>query len=78
VGPLLDLAVVALAVMVCGSLVLLAWTLGVSAPRALRRGRTDLVVARLELTRAERRLRETVSEARRRARAGEPRTEGDS
>jgi hypothetical protein len=74
VGPLLDLAVVALAVMVCGSLVLLAWTLGVSTPRALRRSRTDLVVARLQLTRAERRLRETVDEVRRRS--GRPPSEG--
>lgn len=71
-GPLLDLAVVALAVMVCGSLVLLAWTLGVSTPRALRRFRTELFAARLQVTRAERRLRETVEEARRRS-AGEAR-----
>ena len=66
-GPLLDLAVVALAVMVCGSLVLLAWTLGVSTPRALRRGRTELFVARLQVTRAERRLRDAIDEVRRRA-----------
>jgi len=67
VGPLLDLAVVALAVMVCGSLVLLAWTLGVSTPRALRRGRTELFAARLQVTRAERRLRDAIDEVRRRA-----------
>jgi hypothetical protein len=57
VGPLLDLPVVALAVTVCGSLLLLAWTLGVSTPRAIGRSRTDLIVARLRLARAERRLR---------------------
>jgi hypothetical protein len=74
VGPLLDLAVVALAVMVCGSLVLLAWTLGVSTPRALRRSRRELFAARLQVTRAERRLRETVDEVRQRA--GRPPSEG--
>jgi hypothetical protein len=78
VGPLLDLAVVALAVMVCGSLVLLAWTLGVSTPRALRRFRTELFVARLQVTRAERRLRETVEEARRRRPAAAPPRAGDA
>jgi hypothetical protein len=67
VGPLLDLAVVALAVMVCVSLALLAWTLGVSVPLALRRARTDLVVARLTLARAERRLQVTVDAVHRRS-----------
>jgi hypothetical protein len=77
VGPLLDLAVVALAVMVCGSLVLLAWTLGVSTPRALRRYRRELFAARLQVTRAERRLRETVDVARaRRPPAAPPRAGG--
>lgn len=66
-GPLLDLAVVALAVMVCVSLALLAWTLGVSVPLALRRARTDLVVARLTLARAERRLQVTVDAVHRRS-----------
>jgi hypothetical protein len=66
VGPLLDLAVVALAVMVCGSLLLLAWTLGVSTPRALWRFRREVFAARLQVTRAERQLREAVTEARRR------------
>jgi hypothetical protein len=49
--------VIALAVVVCGSLCLLAWTLGVTTPRAIDRSRTDLIVARLRLVRAERRLR---------------------
>jgi hypothetical protein len=75
VGPLLDLAVVALAVMVCGSLLLLAWTLGVSTPRALRRFRRELFAARLQVTRSERRLRNAVEEARRRRPAA---TAGDS
>jgi hypothetical protein len=57
VGPLLDLPVVVLAVIVCGSLLLLAWTLGVTTPRAIGRSRTELIIARLHLARAERRLR---------------------
>jgi hypothetical protein len=60
VAPILDLAVVVLAVMVCVSLGLLAWTLGVSVTRVLRRTRENLVNARLELTVAERRLREAA------------------
>lgn len=56
-GPILDLAVVALAVLVCGTLVLLAWTLGVTIPAALRRSRGDIVDARLRLVLTERRLR---------------------
>lgn len=59
-APILDLAVVVLAVMVCVSLGLLAWTLGVSITRVLHRIRENLVNTRLELTVAERRLRETA------------------
>ena len=59
-APILDLAVVVLAVMVCVSLGLLAWTLGVSITRVLRRTRENLVTTRLDLTVAERRLRETA------------------
>jgi hypothetical protein len=57
VAPILDLTVIALAVFVTGSLGLLAWTLGVSAVRSTRRGRQEVVLARLGLARAERRLR---------------------
>jgi len=60
VAPILDLAVVVLAVMVCVSLGLLAWTLGVSITRVLRRTRENLVNTRLELTVAERKLREAA------------------
>jgi hypothetical protein len=70
VASLLDLAVVVLAVMVCVSLALLAWTLGVGVTRALRRTRDSVVNARLELVVAERRLRaaaEALVEARERA-----------
>jgi hypothetical protein len=54
----MDLAVVALALMVCTTLGLLAWTVGVTLPRALHRLRRDLIQARLQVTVAERRLRE--------------------
>ena len=81
-APILDLAVVVLAVMVCVSLGLLAWTLGVSVTRVLRRTRENLVNTRLELTVAERRLREAaqaLAETRKAepARPVERRTEGD-
>jgi hypothetical protein len=55
---ILDLAVVALALVVCGTLCLLAWTLGVTVPAAARRAREDVGQARLWLAEAERRLRE--------------------
>jgi len=60
VGSILDLAVVVLALMVCVSMGLLAWTLGVSITGVLRRTRESLVNARLELAVAERRLRDTA------------------
>lgn len=56
-GSILDLAVIAVAILVCTTLGLLAWTLGVSTTRALRRVRRDILLARLELAMAERRLR---------------------
>jgi hypothetical protein len=64
VAPILDLAVVALAVMVSLTLGLLAWTIGITIPRALRRTRADLVVARLAVAVAERRLRVLAERAR--------------
>jgi hypothetical protein len=57
VGSILDLAVIAVAILLCTTLGLLAWTLGVSTTRALRRARRDLLLARLRLATAERRLR---------------------
>jgi hypothetical protein len=63
VAPILDLAVVALAVMVCISMVLLAWTLGVSITGVLRRARASLISARLEMAVAERRLRSSLRSA---------------
>ncbi|HEX5579347.1 MAG TPA: hypothetical protein VFY43_06755 [Candidatus Limnocylindria bacterium] len=56
-GSILDLAVIAVAILVCVTLGLLAWTLGVTATRALRRARRDLLLARLQVATAERRLR---------------------
>jgi hypothetical protein len=60
VASILDLAVVVLAVMVCASLGLLAWTLGVSITRVLRRARASMITARLDLVVAERRLRDAA------------------
>jgi hypothetical protein len=57
VASILDLAVVALAVMVCGTLGLLAWTLGITVPNAARRARRDVADQRARLAVAERRLR---------------------
>jgi hypothetical protein len=59
---ILDLAVVALAVMVCGTLGLLAWTLGVTVPSAARRARRDVARAREGVAAAERRLRRLADE----------------
>jgi len=57
VASILDLAVIALAVMVCGTLGLLAWTVGITIPSALRRARRDVLQARLSTAVVERRLR---------------------
>jgi type II secretory pathway pseudopilin PulG len=57
VGSILDLAVIAVAILVSITLGLLAWSLGVSTTRALRRVRRDILLARLQLATAERRLR---------------------
>ena len=56
-ASILDLAVVALAVMVCGSLGLLAWTLGIAVPVAALRARRDIANQRARLAHAERHLR---------------------
>jgi len=56
VGLILDLAVVALALVVIGSLALLAWTLGVSAVRSVRRGRATVTEARRSAAESEARL----------------------
>jgi hypothetical protein len=53
VGPFFDLAVVILALVVVGSLALLAWTLGVSSVRAVRQGRNDVAAARRTVAAAE-------------------------
>jgi hypothetical protein len=56
VGLILDLAVVVLAVAVIGSLALLAWTLAVSAVRAVSDGREKIATARRGVNEAEQRL----------------------
>jgi hypothetical protein len=64
VGDLFDLAVIAVAVLVCISLVLLAWTLGVSVTAAIRRTRAEVIEARLGLAVTERKLRGTAKSMR--------------
>ncbi len=59
-GSILDMAVIAVAVLVCISLVLLAWTLGVSITNTMRRGRASVIEARLEMATMERRLRHAL------------------
>jgi hypothetical protein len=56
VGLILDLAVVALALVVIGSLALLAWTLAVSAVRATRRQRREVEAARISVGEAQARI----------------------
>jgi len=56
VGLILDLAVAALALVVIGSLALLAWTLGVSAVHSVRRGRESVAEARRSTAESEARL----------------------
>ncbi len=55
-GLILDLAVVALAVAVIGSLALLAWTFAVGAVRAVDERRREVAAARRRVTEAEERL----------------------
>jgi hypothetical protein len=55
---MLDLAVVGLALLVSATLVLLAWTLGVSAVSAVHRARHQVILTRLQLAVAERLLLE--------------------
>lgn len=56
-ASILDLAVVALAVMVCGTLGLLGWTLAITVPEAARRAQRNIASQRARLAHAERRLR---------------------
>lgn len=62
-GLILDLAVVALALVVIGSLALLAWTLAVSAVRSARRGLVDVADARRTTAIAEERVRTSAARA---------------
>ena len=55
-GLILDVAVIALAVAVVGSLALLSWTLAVSAARAVSDGRAEVAAARRRVAEAEERL----------------------
>jgi len=71
VASILDLAVIALAVMVCGTLGLLAWTLGIAIPNAVRHAQADVLRNRLRTVVAERRLRSVMQPN------GRPGNEGD-
>jgi hypothetical protein len=63
VGLILDLAVVALAVAVIGSLALLTWTLAVNAVRAVEDGRAEVAAARRRVTDTEARLQDAGARA---------------
>ncbi|HEX5395663.1 MAG TPA: hypothetical protein VFX74_01095 [Candidatus Limnocylindria bacterium] len=60
-GPILDLAVIALSVLVCGSLGLLAWTLGVTGVQAVRLERARVADARARLAAVHRSLPEQMA-----------------
>ena len=62
-GLILDLAVVVLALVVIGSLALLAWTLAVSAVRASRRSLVEVGDARRSIADADARLRASAARA---------------
>jgi len=53
---MLDLAVVALAALVCATLLLLAWTLGVTGVGRVREARRGMLEARLQVAIVERRI----------------------
>lgn len=83
---MLDLAVVALAIMVCTTLLLLAWTLGVSGVQRVRDTRRRMLEARLQIAIVERLIWTDASFLRERARGAQggrtagpgTRTEGDA
>ena len=62
-GLFLDLAVVVLAVIVIGSLALLAWTLAVNAVDATRQGRARVAQSRHAVADAEARLHASAERA---------------
>ena len=62
-GLILDLAVAMLALLVIGSLALLAWTLGFSAVRSVRDGRRQVAELRTGVADLESRLRSDAAAA---------------
>ena len=58
-GLILDLAVVAVTLVVLGSLALLTWTVGISATRAAAQGRARIAAMRHAVAAAESRMRAT-------------------
>ncbi|MGZ8481352.1 MAG: hypothetical protein ACXWWO_02725 [Candidatus Limnocylindria bacterium] len=59
-GLILDLAVVAVTLVVLGSLALLAWTVAVGATRSAERGRMRVAGMRRQIAAAEARMRTTA------------------
>lgn len=53
---ILDLAVLAIAAVVVGSLALLSWTIAVSSVHSVRRGRAEVATARARVADAEMRI----------------------
>ncbi|MEO5986228.1 MAG: hypothetical protein ABIW50_05640, partial [Candidatus Limnocylindria bacterium] len=62
-GLILDLAVAALALVVIGSLALLAWTLAVGATRAVRDGQRRVSASRSSIAEADERIRSSAARA---------------
>lgn len=63
-GLILDVAVIALALAVVGSLALLSWTLAVSAVRSVADGRAEVAAARRRVGEAEQELATSAARAR--------------
>ena len=63
-GLILDLAVLAIAAVVVGSLALLSWTFAISSARSVRRGRLEIAAARSAVADAEARILRVAEQAR--------------
>jgi hypothetical protein len=66
VGTVLDVAALALAVVVSASLLIIAWTLGVTAVQRVRRSRPALAATRADLARQERQVQHVLATWRKR------------
>jgi hypothetical protein len=77
VALILDLAVLAIAAVVVGSLALLTWTFAVSTVHAVERGRRQVAGARSTATDAEARIRAHADSAHTKPREHAPSTDGE-